>query len=155
MKRAKRFALYFFTTIALFYFASKISKSNSAYVCYCDERLGGGDVLAIMKLNQLVELNFLYRDYYEGIACTNDDLGFFENCYPRWYANYNKKHQALLITGDPLSGWSYFFRATPEELRMVSEKKIPADQLHRYLKPLPLMELMDCPTRSNDLISIF
>ena len=54
--------------------------------------------MAIRELSKLVEGNFLNREYYEAVAYTDEAM--------RYYANYNKKHQVLLITGDPQSGWS-------------------------------------------------
>jgi len=148
MKFSKKLTLYFLLPTALVYLTIKISKSNSSYTYYVQTpRADGGDTIAINKLNELVENNFLNRDYYEAAAYTDISV--------RWYANYNKKHQALLISGDPMSGWSYFFYATPEELKMISERKIPGDKLHKYLKPFPVEKLGECPTRSRYLFSVF
>jgi hypothetical protein len=133
--------LYLFSLIGLFFIASKIAKSNSAYVE--TEGKDSEDVVAIVKLNQLVEGNFLNRDYYEVEAGSH------------WVANYNKKHQALLLSGSPMSGWSYFFYATPNDLKRISQKEIPAKDLYHFLKPFPPEQLSECPTRSRDTFSFF
>jgi hypothetical protein len=134
--------------LALPFIIAKITKSNSASIFYVQTpEHDGGDTIAIRKLNELVEENFLNRNYYEAAAYTEIST--------RWYANYNKHYQALLITGDPASGWSYFYYATPQELKMVADRKISCDSMKHYLKPFPVDLLMDCPTRSRDLFSIF
>ncbi|WAC14175.1 hypothetical protein [Dyadobacter pollutisoli] len=142
----KNWVLYFLIPVTLLYFASKISKSNSAYVYYVQTpEYDGGDLVAIKKLNELVEENFLNRSYYEGVAYTDESN--------RWYANYNKEYKALLIGGS--SGWSYYFYATPEELKMIADRKIRAIDIDKYLRPFPVSKLEECPTRSRDLISFF
>lgn len=147
MKSLISWALYFFVPVTLIYFASKISKSNSAYVYYVQTpEYDGGDLVAIKKLNELVEENFLDRSYYEGVAYTGEAN--------RWHANYNKEYKALLISGSP-SGWSYYFYATPEELKMIADRKIRAINIDKYLRPFPINKLEDCQTRSRDLISFF
>ncbi|MEO6286943.1 MAG: hypothetical protein ABIN80_05735 [Dyadobacter sp.] len=148
MKLFKNLIFFFFIPIALIYLASKISRSNSAFVYYVQETKDGGDLLAINKLDKLVERNFLNREYYEVI--TYNDIG------RQWVANYNKKQQVLLISGDPMSGWSCMCYATPRELKMIADRKIPVSKLHEYLKPFPWeTKRLNCPTRSMDLISIF
>lgn len=130
------------------YGISKITKSNATYVYYDQTPWhDGGDTIAVRALNELVEGNFLDREYYEGVSYTDEAM--------RYYANYNKKHQALLITGDPQSGWSCFYYATPAQLKMVSDRKLSCDSLRFYLKPFPQELLNECPTRSRDLFQFF
>lgn len=116
MKRKRKFSGPELAVMALFGFAfllwgiAKITKSNTSYTFYVQTpEWDAGDTIALRELNKLVERNFLDRDYYEAVAYTNEAM--------RYYANYNKKHQALLITGDPQSGWSCFFYATPAQLK--------------------------------------
>jgi len=130
------------------YMVSKITKSNSSYTWYKQTtEHDGGDTLAIRELSKLVERNFLNREYYEAVAYTDEAM--------RYYANYNKKHQALLITGDPQSGWSCYFYATPAQLKMVAQRKFSCDSLRLYLRPFPQELLGECPTRSKDLFQFF
>lgn len=122
--------------------------SNTSYTFYVQTpEWDAGDTIALWELNKLVESNFLDREYYEAVAYTNEGM--------RYYANYNKKHQALLITGDPLSGWSCFFYATPAQFKMVADKRLRCDSLQYYLKRFPEELLIDCPTRSRDLFQFF
>ena len=79
---------YICSFILLIYLVSKITNSNSAEVDYNSDYAGnfagsGGDLLAIQKLNELVEENFLDRRYYEASS-------FEKGTWHRWYANYNK-----------------------------------------------------------------
>jgi len=141
MSRKKVVSFYFLIAIGVFYITSKITKSNSSYVE--TEGHDNEDVVAIKKLNELVEENFLDRAYYEVFAGKH------------WVANYNKKNRALLISGSPMSGWSYLFYATPQELKTISEKEIVAKDLHNILKPFPQALLLECPTRSREDISFF
>jgi len=141
MTSSKKVFLYVTVLAGMFYVASKILKSNAAYIdTYGADR---EDVAAIKKLNELVEENFLNRSYYEVFAGSH------------WVANYNKEHQVLLISGSPFSGWSYFVYATPQELKMISGKKLVAADLHHFLRAFPADQLGELPTRSRDLISIF
>lgn len=130
------------------YGVSKITKSNTSYTWYKQtSEHDGGDTLAIRELSKLVERNFLNREYYEAVAYTDEAM--------RYYANYNKRHRALLITGDPQSGWSCFFYATPTQLKMVAERRLSCDSLRFYLRPFPEELLGECPTRSRDLFQFF
>ena len=141
MTSSKKVFLCIIVLAGLFYTTSKIRKSNSANIdTYGADR---EDVAAIKKLNELIEENFLNRSYYEVFAGSH------------WVANYNKEHQVLLISGSPSSGWSYFFYATPKELKMISDKKLAAADLHHFLRAFPADQLGELPTRSRDLISIF
>jgi hypothetical protein len=137
--------------ILFIYVVPQITKSNSAEVDYTSVKADsvggdGGDIPAIHKLNQLVRENFLDRDYYEARSFETTSWG-------GWYANYNKKHQAIFIGMS--DGWSYFFYATPRELKMIANRKIPAYKLHQFLKPFPPEYLGEIPTRSRDLFSVF
>ncbi|MCF0069801.1 hypothetical protein LZD49_04910 [Dyadobacter sp. CY261] len=144
-------ALYACSFILIIFVVSKVSKSNSAEVDYTatkPDRFGGtgGDIPAIVKLNEMVEENFLNRDYYEVSA-------FETRSWFRFYANYNKRHRALLIgTAD---GWSSFFYATPQELDSIADHKIPVYKFREFLRPFPTQFLGDIPTRSRDSFSIF
>jgi len=135
----------------LMYSVSKVTKSNSAEVNYTSvhtDSVGGngGDIPVIHKLNELVEENFLDRKYYEASSFETTSWG-------RWFANYNKKHQSLCIgTSD---GWSYYFYATPAQLKMIADRKIPACKLHQFLRPFPSKYLGEIQTRSRDLFSFF
>lgn len=135
----------------MIYLVSKVTKSNWAEVDYTFVKVDsvggdGGDIPAIHKLNELVEENFLNRDYYEASSFETTSWG-------GWYANYNKKHQAIFIGMS--DGWSYFFYATPAELKTIADRKIPAYRLHQFLKPFPSEKLGEIPTRSRDLFSFF
>jgi|GEM_PF-3673514 len=143
--------LFLFSIIFGVYLVSKLTKSNWAEVEYRiieEDSVGGngGEIPAILTLNKLVEENFLNRNYYEASS-------FHQGGGPTWYANYNMKHQALFIGMS--DGWSYCFYATRGELKMITERKIPAYMLHQFLKPFPLEYLSDIPTRSRDLFSFF
>ena len=143
--------IYICSFILLIYAVSKVTTSNWAeveYISISADSVGGngGDIPAIRMLNELVEGNFLDRDYYEVSAVEMTSWG-------RWFANYNKKHQALFIgTSD---GWSYFFYATPQQLKMIADRKIPAYKFKQFLKPFPQELLGEIPTRSRDWISVF
>lgn len=144
-------SLYICLILSIAFLISKITKSNSAEVDYHSDHAGnfagsGGDLVAIQKLNKLVEENFLDRKYYEVSS-------FEKGTWYRTYANYNKKYKAIFI-GDG-DGWSYFFYATPAELKMISDHKIPANKFHFYLKPFPPKFLGQIPTRSRDFFSFF
>jgi hypothetical protein len=137
-----------FCLLLIPYGISKITKSNASYIWYDQTpEHDGGDTLAIGELSRLVEKNFPDRQYYEAVAYTDEGM--------RYYANYNKKFQALLITGDPQSGWSCFYYATPHQLKMVAERRLSCDSLRFYLKPFPQGLLGECPTRSRDLFQFF
>lgn len=143
---------FYICSFLLFVFLlSRLTKSNWEEVDYTfvkADSVGGNDgaIPAICKLNELVEGNFLDRSYYEASAFETTSWG-------RLFANYNKKYQALFIgTGD---GWSYFFYATPEQLKMIADRRIPANKLHLFLKPFPQKHLGEIPTRSRDLFSVF
>jgi hypothetical protein len=130
------------------YAISRVTKSNTSYTWYKQTpQHDGGDTLAIRELGKLVEGNFLDREYYEAVAYTDEAM--------RYYANYNKRHQALLITGDPQSGWSCFYYATPNQLKMVIDRRLSCDSLRFYLRPFPVELLGECPTRSRDLFQFF
>jgi hypothetical protein len=142
---------YICSFVLVIYLVSKLTKSNSAQVDYTfvkADSVGGdgGDIPAIQKLNELVMENYLDRGYYE--ACP-----FEKTSWHRWYANYNKEYKALLIGGN--DGWSYYFYATPAELKLIADRKIPAYNLHKFLKPFPRKYLGEIPTRSRDLFSVF
>ena len=146
-----RLPLYICSFVIVIYLVSKVTKSNWAEVDYTFVKADsvsadGGDIPAIHKLNELVEENFLNRNYYEASSFETTSWG-------RWYANYNKKHQAIFIGMS--DGWSYFFYATPAELKMIADRKIPAYKLHEFLKPFPPKYLGEIPTRSKDLFSFF
>ena len=151
MTKKSKIALYICSFILVIYLVSKLSKSNSAEVDYTFIKVdsvggNGGDIPAIKELNELVQENFLNRNYYEASS-------FEKTSWFRLYANYNKKHQALFIGS--ADGWSYFFYATPAELKMIADRQIPAYKLHQFLKPFPSKYLVVIPTRSRDLFSIF
>ncbi|MCE6991477.1 hypothetical protein [Dyadobacter sp. CY323] len=151
IKKKSKAAFYIFSFILVIFIASKVSKTNSTEVDYTFVKAdsvgsSGGDVPAIKELNKLVQENFLNRTYYEASS-------FETTSWYRLYANYNKKHQALFIGS--ADGWSYFFYATPGQLKMITDHQIPAYKLHQYLKPFPSKYLGEIPTRSRDLFSIF
>ena len=139
----KKFAIYFLAPLGLLYAASKISKSNEAYVQV--ERFTDDGVSTIKKLNELVEGNFLDREYYEVFARSDFSL--------EWIANYNQEHQALMISFDPMSGWSAVLSATPQELKTMAEQEIPITELHKFLKRAK--KFNEDATRSRELISLF
>ena len=144
-------ALFICSFLLVIFIASKVSKSNSAEVDYTfvkADSVGGigGDIPAMRELNKLVQDNFLDRNYYEASA-------YETTTWNRLYANYNKKHQALCIGG--ADGWSYFFYATPAEIKMIAEREIPGYRFHQFLKPFPAEYLGDIPTRSRSYFSIF
>jgi len=91
--------------VLVIYLVSKVTKSNSAQLNYTfvkADSVGadGGDIPTIGKLNELVEKNFLDRNYYE---VSSFETTSWSGCY----ANYNKKYQSLCVgTSD---GWSYYF----------------------------------------------
>ena len=96
--------IYICSFILVIYAVSKVSTSNWAEVEHTSvkiDSLGGDgrDIAAFYKLNQLVEENFLDRDYYEASARSTTSGG-------RWFANYNKKYQALFL--GTIDGWSSF-----------------------------------------------
>ena len=143
--------IYICSFILLIYAVSKVTTSNWAEVEHTSvkiDSLGGDgrDIAAFYKLNQLVEGNFLDRDYYEASARSTTSGG-------RWFANYNKKYQALFL--GTIDGWSYFFYATPQQLKMIADRKIPAYKFKQFLKPFPQELLNEIPTRSRDWISVF
>lgn len=149
--KPKIVSFYIFSFILVIYLISKITNSNSAEIDYNSDYAGnfagsGGGLVAVRKLNELVEQNFLDRKYYEASA-------YEKRTWYRTYANYNKKHQAIFV-GDS-DGWTYFFYATPAELKMISDRKIAAKNYHLYLRPFPLKLLIEIPTRSRDLFSVF
>ena len=143
----------FFIALSIFiiYLVSKLTRSNFAEVEYTfvkADSIGGngGDIPALRKLNELVEKNYLNRSYYEASSIETAS-GM------RWFVNYNKNHQALFIgTND---GWSYFFYATPLQLKMIADRKIPAYKFHQFLKPFPPEFLGEVPTRSRDIFLFF
>lgn len=150
-QKNSKIALYICLFILITYITSKLSKSNSSEVEYTfvtADSVGssGGDIPAIKELNRLVEKNYLKRNYYESNS-------FETTSWYRLYANYNTKHQALFI-GDA-DGWSYFFYATPVELKMIADRGIPAYKLNQFLKPFPEEYLDEIPTRSRNYFSIF
>jgi len=152
MKILKDLRFYTLIALVLMYVASSVSRSNSASVTFTFQKVDsvgsdGGDLPALRKLNELVEENYLDRDYYEVFSIE-------DNTWHQWCTNYNKKHQALFIGGGD-DGWSYFFYATPQELKMIADRKIPAYKLHQFLKPFPSEYLGEISTRSRDMFSIF
>jgi hypothetical protein len=148
----KPFILPFFVLsfCLLVYLTAKVTRSNSAEVSYTyeEEAVVGRrrEMLALHKLNKLVQKNFLDRDYYEASS-------FSESTWYRCYANYNKKYQALLI-GDS-DGWYYRFYATPAALKLIADREIPPEKFHLFLKPFPSRLLSEIPTRSRNLFSFF
>ena len=143
--------IYICSAVLLIYMASKVSKSNSAKVDYTFDSnnstgTSAGEIIAIQKLHDLVQENFLNRSYYE--VSTFDTTTWYQE-----YANYNTKHQALFLGS--ADGWSYYFYATPAELKMIVDRKIPAHKLDQFLKPFPAKYLDAIPTRSRSYFSIF
>jgi hypothetical protein len=97
MQKKLKLPIYVCSFILLIYIISAISKSNSAEINYTyiqADSVGGngGDISAMQKLNELVEENFLDRNYYEASSI---DINGGIMCS----ANYNKKHGALFIGG--------------------------------------------------------
>jgi len=140
----KRLA-YSLIIVGALFTASILSRSNTVYVRVPQNDSDG--VIAIQKLSGLVDANFLNREYYE--VETISDLG------PCFFVNYNKKYQTLLISNDPLSGWSYRFKSTPEQLKKIAEGGIPVSKLEKILTSTSQQEHRRLPTRSMDIISIF
>lgn len=115
----------------------KIKTSNYIYIKI--KECTNGSIETIRELNKLVKSNFLDQEFYEVFAST--DLG------PCFLANYNKKYQVLSIAVDPSSGWSGFYKVTPQQLQKISEQKLSADDFYNRLEILPDSAFQNFPSR--------
>lgn len=144
----KKWLYYLVLPLGLLFVASKISRSNSAYIRHePNVKQNDGDIISLRKVNDMVQKSFLNREYYE--AMTYSGWG------PGWWANYNKERQVLIISGEPMSGWWGIYHATPDELKLVADKGVRWQELSNHLKPYREPVRKQLPTRINDVISIF
>ncbi|TKT92790.1 hypothetical protein [Dyadobacter frigoris] len=88
-----------------------------------------GSIEAIQELNKQLIRNFLNREFYQVSAFTD-----FGPCY---LANYNKKYELLRVAIDPPSGWSGLYKATPQQLQEIVDRKLNDDQIRQYLEAFP------------------
>lgn len=105
-----------------------ISRSNLKMITVRD--CESGTATAVAKLKELVEENFLNRQYYEVFGRSEK--------VPCIIVHYNTRYQVLLISNDPGSGWSYYLEATPQQLKMIAEKRSTLSQIVESLKTVPV-----------------
>lgn len=127
MNKFKIFLIWVILPLFLFITYYKIKRSNSIHIEIKDCKKGS--IETIEKLNGLVKSNFPDQEFYEVFATT--DLG------PCFLANYNKKHEVLCVANDPSSGWSGFYKATPQQLQNITDQKLSADAFYNSLEILP------------------
>lgn len=136
--------------LGLIYLASKLSTSNTAYIRYEQQSTQDKDnwhLISIRHLSKMVDANFLDREYYEVMMYNDMGTG--------WWANYNKAHQTLIISGEPLSGWWGCYSATPAELKMIADKQVVWTELDKYLKPYQPKRSDIFPTRNGKILYFF
>ena len=136
---------YFIIFLIVLFITSHLIRSNTVYVRMAGYDSGG--TTAMKKLSELVDANYLDREWYEVETISNNG--------PCFFVNYNKEYQTLLISNDPLSGWSYHFRCTPMQLKKVTDREIPVNELEKELVYISTQEHRHFPTRSMDIFSIF
>lgn len=127
MNKLKIFLIWVILPLFVLIFYWKIKGSNSVPITIKDCK--NGSVETMQELNKLVKQNFLDQEFYEVYAFT--DFG------PCFLANYNKKYRVLLMATDPTSGWSGFYKVTPQQLQKITDQKFSADDFYGRLKTLP------------------